>query len=130
MIAFEEMQTEEERKNQLAFEAAQLDQTEVGEAARAECTRSYYEHFELSNTTCDGRLDREQFRKFFELTEKAAMRKGLKGRGMSEEYADMFYQSFNEYNPAIEGVSDDELRFCLDFCSNFTLKVVSQESQL
>ena len=67
-LAFEKTFTEDEKETQEAFEASMRDQTEVGEAARDAFNRNCDENFARSNTTCDGRLDREQFGKFIELS--------------------------------------------------------------
>ena len=68
MIAFEKTFTEEEIKKQEDFDALLRDKTEVGKAARADFDRSCKENFKRANTTCDGRLDREQLKNYFELS--------------------------------------------------------------
>ena len=113
------MHTEEEIKNQEDFEALLRDKTEVGKAARDDFERSCKENFKRANTTCDGRLDREQLKNYLELLNEIAVRKGLKRKADSEEYYDMVYSRYNGYNHAIEGVSKDELHFLSKFAGEF-----------
>ena len=61
--------TETERANQEAFESSMRAQGEAGNQARAEFTRFINENFARANTTCDGRLNKEQFRLYVENSE-------------------------------------------------------------
>ena len=66
------------------------------------------DEFAEANTTGDGLLNFEEFKSFV-----IRANEGKETRETSDEWITMAWKTFNGYNPDREGISEEELIYCL-----------------
>ena len=112
--AWEASFTEEERAKGQEFESNLKTDHELLQAFMNEIDTTFND----CDANADGRLTRDEFKNFVITMNNHGVARGLKNRETTEEFIEMVYPAFSEFNTAQEGVTKNEILTILNLINN------------